>query len=92
MIDDPLGPFRPDCGIPAQGAIVLEKMEALWPSNGQALLIIEAIDSVAARQHYQALLAQGDFARLTHLSRGLLYSQAQASGRYWRFTLEGTTE
>ena len=50
------------------------------------VLVIEAADEPAATAHFLAVQS-GQCAPVFELCRGLLFAQAQASGRYWRFEL-----
>jgi hypothetical protein len=50
------------------------------------VLVVEASTESAAREHFAAV-EQGRQTELFELSRGLLYAQAQESGRYWKFEL-----
>lgn len=51
------------------------------------ILVIEAASEPAAQEHFRAILA-GDRIEMFELSRGLLFSQAVQSGRYWKFTMQ----
>ncbi len=88
--DDPLKPFRPACGIPLRGPLVSCKMEVAFSVPGGALVVIEAIDRAAAAAHFQALRQPQPSARaeVRRLTSGLFFSQAQRSGRYWKFLAE----
>lgn len=51
------------------------------------VLVIEAASEPAALEHFKAILA-GAQVEMYELSRGLIFSQAVESGRYWKFDME----
>lgn len=56
------------------------------PEPGVTMVVVEAATEEEARQHFLAIQA-GTKTPLFELSRGLFFTQAAETGRYWKFSM-----